>query len=615
MRRSFRQAFALLPFSLISLFLAPNVALATCCRCETVSVQGYLCLQTTATCDTIKTAVLNPNLANVKCSAQLDDQACQPKDNGGACTEVANAETYGSTVGTKEPTTHIPIEPNVPIPGLTFPTEVPAGGGVAQTPYLALYIQAAYNYLIGVSIIAAAIMIIYGGFRYILGSTAGSVSRGKEIIWDALIGLILILGTYTIVSVVNPTIANPSILNVDLTSLQAFSSPSAEVNRVTAASTVPAPTTGKPAQVVVPGETPPSPQPSSTPTPPSPGTVVKDQNGNLIAQTCPSDMVPVPYSSAYETHEAKAHATSAHVNSFCMDKFEAPNQAGVKPFNGVTEIEAEWYCSSQGKRLCTSNEWTRACLGPEGTNTYGYGPDYVKGQAWVSNVKKGGPGGYIKTISKDMSRQPAPCNYDQYVRSLVTWSKLHSMLDFYALEEYNPLESILAHPDFDAYIQQKIDAANGGGNASLGTKLSHIKSEYDTMRKEAGDKWSQYVIPSGSRPTCVTPEGVYDLNGNVTEITVKDADAKKTSQQRINETLSSLKSSSCIQNNRWVCGKDWSWRGYYFNPLFHLGDPGTQPTCYASSGGPHAPIGFRSYEIGFRCCMDLQPADTGSASP
>lgn len=50
---------------------------------------------------------------------------------------------------------------------------------------------------------------------------------------------------------------------------------------------------------------------------------------------------------------------------FCIDKYEFPNQEGVKPTMMMTWYEAKKNCENLGKRLCTENEWTLACEGPQ----------------------------------------------------------------------------------------------------------------------------------------------------------------------------------------------------------------------------------------------------------
>jgi len=57
---------------------------------------------------------------------------------------------------------------------------------------------------------------------------------------------------------------------------------------------------------------------------------------------------------------------------FCVDRYEYPNRAGVKPTVAVTWHEAREVCATEGKRLCTADEWTQACEGAAHT-PYPYG--------------------------------------------------------------------------------------------------------------------------------------------------------------------------------------------------------------------------------------------------
>ncbi len=82
--------------------------------------------------------------------------------------------------------------------------------------------------------------------------------------------------------------------------------------------------------------------------------------------------------------------------------------------------------------------------------------------------------------------------------------------------------------------------------------------------------------PSGARPECVSDEGVFDLTGNVGEW------VRRT---RENETNYSHVVKGCF------------W-GKCFRPPH-------QPSCeYVNFAHP---AGFRSYELGFRCCAPRQP--------
>ncbi len=61
---------------------------------------------------------------------------------------------------------------------------------------------------------------------------------------------------------------------------------------------------------------------------------------------------------------------------FCIDRFEYPNQLGALPEVGMTWEDAKAKCTSLGKRLCSSNEWTLACEGP---HRYPYPEGYDRG--------------------------------------------------------------------------------------------------------------------------------------------------------------------------------------------------------------------------------------------
>jgi len=64
--------------------------------------------------------------------------------------------------------------------------------------------------------------------------------------------------------------------------------------------------------------------------------------------------------------------------SFCIDKFEAPNRPGERPFVARTALDGEAYCQTQGKELCSDVAWERACQGTQNT-PFPYGPEYKEG--------------------------------------------------------------------------------------------------------------------------------------------------------------------------------------------------------------------------------------------
>jgi formylglycine-generating enzyme required for sulfatase activity len=89
-----------------------------------------------------------------------------------------------------------------------------------------------------------------------------------------------------------------------------------------------------------------------------------------------------------DVQEPSCPAGMVHIADFCIDKWEAflegqspyevPDSGvaatakGVVPQAYISANVAAAACVAAGKRLCTSDEWLRACHGPAGT-TYPYG--------------------------------------------------------------------------------------------------------------------------------------------------------------------------------------------------------------------------------------------------
>jgi len=60
---------------------------------------------------------------------------------------------------------------------------------------------------------------------------------------------------------------------------------------------------------------------------------------------------------------------------FCIDRYEWPDRKGAIPQSYVSIFQAMDSCAVVGKRLCTSDEWSLACAGPD-SFTYPYGRRY-----------------------------------------------------------------------------------------------------------------------------------------------------------------------------------------------------------------------------------------------
>jgi formylglycine-generating enzyme required for sulfatase activity len=63
------------------------------------------------------------------------------------------------------------------------------------------------------------------------------------------------------------------------------------------------------------------------------------------------------------------------VGGYCVDTYEYPNRRGALPTVSVTWSDARKACESKGKRLCTEDEWEKACKGP-GNARYPYGSQF-----------------------------------------------------------------------------------------------------------------------------------------------------------------------------------------------------------------------------------------------
>jgi len=89
--------------------------------------------------------------------------------------------------------------------------------------------------------------------------------------------------------------------------------------------------------------------------------------------------------------EGDVPARSIFLPTFYIDKYEFPNRKGVLPKVNVSWYEAKSLCEELGKRLCTEEEWEKACKGPDNFRfpygndekdriCHGNGPAYPKGE-------------------------------------------------------------------------------------------------------------------------------------------------------------------------------------------------------------------------------------------
>ena len=88
--------------------------------------------------------------------------------------------------------------------------------GQKQFANVAEYVGVAYQYLTGVAGIIAIAMIMYAGMKWIFAAgDASKISRAKETIVNAVVGLVLALGAYIILNTINPALVKLQVPEID----------------------------------------------------------------------------------------------------------------------------------------------------------------------------------------------------------------------------------------------------------------------------------------------------------------------------------------------------------------------------------------------------------------
>lgn len=134
-------------------------------------------------------------------------------DTGGACVDacVANYQTATGASGNQNSNANTggngAFVPLAPIPGLTDQSALSA----ARSTNLASFFNNLYKYSIGLAAMLAIIMIIWGGLEYATQDSISKKSDGRERIYNAIFGLILVLLPVLVFSIINPAILNLSI--------------------------------------------------------------------------------------------------------------------------------------------------------------------------------------------------------------------------------------------------------------------------------------------------------------------------------------------------------------------------------------------------------------------
>jgi len=229
--RTASRVFAAVLICFIFIFSAPwSVRAANCCRCKLPDVLGgEICIKDNLDCGKIS-ASGNKDLEKAACEVIAPDKIaqCAKVASGGSClNDPGDALSYrtaslpqssGSSKQTQPntgaPVSVLPFKMNVDIPGLGSFNEPVAKNGVITVPFLAQYINAMVKFLIGVGLVAAAVMIVWSGFKYILAAAGAEVQAARKTLIDALIGMVILIGSTVILANVNPATMNLTAINI-----------------------------------------------------------------------------------------------------------------------------------------------------------------------------------------------------------------------------------------------------------------------------------------------------------------------------------------------------------------------------------------------------------------
>jgi len=112
---------------------------------------------------------------------------------------------------------------SIPIPTLSLQdfAHVVQEDGYIYIPFISVYLVAAYKLGVGVAAVLAIIMIMIGGFIWITaGGDSGKTGRAKSMISGAVVGLVLTVGSYVALDLINPNLVNFKALKIQVVTPQ-----------------------------------------------------------------------------------------------------------------------------------------------------------------------------------------------------------------------------------------------------------------------------------------------------------------------------------------------------------------------------------------------------------
>jgi len=158
----------------------------------------------TRTC-TLKTGSCATSTMSVRCDSE---PTCQQFVGANAKSNSAGTSTSDKKL---TPAKIIAPKLSIDIPGLSLPDflSVKTDGEYIFVPFISVYLAAAFKLGTGMAAILAIIMIMIGGFIWIAAAgDSGKIKKAKGMITSAVTGLVLAIGSYTILLTINPDLVN-----------------------------------------------------------------------------------------------------------------------------------------------------------------------------------------------------------------------------------------------------------------------------------------------------------------------------------------------------------------------------------------------------------------------
>jgi hypothetical protein len=231
----------------------------------------------------------------------------------------------------------------------------------------------------------------------------------------------------------------------------------------------------------------------------------------------------------------------------CIDQFEFPNIPCEYPVVWTPARTAKQICENMGKRVCNSHEWEGACAG---------------------SMDVQDP--YLFSLGSLQARR-AKYNKDREIVFAFQWAPEHINLT-------NTQELCGVYSENDPDLMAPMRENPSAYYSSIG-KSKQCAPDYNTC---GSNTW-----PSGFKYRCRTQLGVYDMHGNIAEVTSFPANKNEIARENITGHTE-RKGSFFVR--RKGSGMNYPDDCRVRQPYEHFG-------AYASDG-------MSFYQEGFRCCKE-----------